>query len=207
VLYIKQRYWNAAANVLGTAGVQSDYESVVGGTVYYNPIYQIGWGNSSYPSFGDDPLTASTFYRHANYDTVNNAIVWNSTNSDHTIPASLLYSSKPGWLGDRPWPSFDPANPSVAAVTSIPAGYRFVFGSDPPSAPANLLLLPPIATTNGWKLSFTGTAGTAYQLQRAISLFGPWTNVANVTAATNGVGVWVDIAAPATRAFYRVMSP
>ena len=41
-----------------------------------------------------------------------------------------------------PWPPFDPANPSAASLTNIPAGYRFVYGVDPPSGPVNQ---PPVA--------------------------------------------------------------
>jgi PKD repeat protein len=85
-------------------------------------------------------------YRHGNWDVVNNSIVWDPTNPDHNLPASLAFASKPDWFGDRPWPAYDPANPSAAVVTNIPAGYRFVFGVDPPSSRSGNQ--PPIVAAN-----------------------------------------------------------
>jgi PKD repeat protein len=86
----------------------------------------------------NDPAVSATAYRHGNYDVVTGDIVWCSTNTDHSIPASLLYRHKPSWFGDRPWPPFDPAYGALIASnlmahTNIPAGYRFVYGVDPPA--------------------------------------------------------------------------
>ena len=142
VLWMKNRYWNVVGNVLGTVGYHNEYDANVGGTWYNSAIYEVGWADNV-PGFTNDPVTLSTLYRHGNYDVVNSGIVWNSTNSDHTIPASLYQASKPSWFGNRPWPPFDPGNGAAIALnamalTNIPAGYRFVFGVDPPSAAASL---------------------------------------------------------------------
>jgi len=91
---------------------------------------------------------------------------------------SYCYTAKPAWFGDRPWPPFDPGSFSLAAATSLPAGYRSVFGREPPgsgnqppSAVANAtprLGLPPLAVTfssagssdpEGTALSYNWTFG------------------------------------------------
>jgi hypothetical protein len=57
-----------------------------------------------------------------------------SVGSD-VLPHSLFRSSKPEWFGDRPWPAFDPLSP-VLGIDRIPAGYRYMNGSNnSPSSP------------------------------------------------------------------------
>lgn len=98
-------------------------------------IYLLGWMNGQ-SDF--DPEVTNTIYIHANYDIVtstNNGIVW-TTNSDKTLPDSLLYASKPSWFVGA-WPPFSPSDGSNIvrndlAFTNIPAGYRYYFGSNPP---------------------------------------------------------------------------
>lgn len=48
------------------------------------------------------------------------------------LPSSLFRTSKPVWFGALAWPAFDPFNPNQNA-DAIPAGYRFVHGTDPTS--------------------------------------------------------------------------
>src|SRR5204862_4470067 len=82
---------------------------------------------------------AATTLIHGNWDWVTRSIHWDSTISDHTIPNSLYLTSKPAWFGDRPWPPFDPANPLISTLVGIPAGFRFKFGTNPPTGgPPNL---------------------------------------------------------------------
>ena len=65
----------------------------------------------------------STLLRHGNYDYFNQAAVWDPAITDHTIPASLFYSSKPSYFGALQWP---PIGPDVAGlVTDIPAKARW----------------------------------------------------------------------------------
>jgi hypothetical protein len=82
-----------------------------------------------------DLNVAGTMIRHGNYDYLNGSIAWDSTIADHTIPNSYFRSSKPSYFGYLAWPPIDPATPpgafSDANVTRIPAGYRFVYGTDP----------------------------------------------------------------------------
>lgn len=62
--------------------------------------------------------------RHGNYDFFNQAQVWETTDTnvtdhtDHTIPNSLLYNSRPAWMNPAtPWPPINPA--SVANTNSF----------------------------------------------------------------------------------------
>jgi PKD repeat protein len=158
-LFPTNHYWSAVGNILGTTGIQGNYESSAAGSYYSVAIYQLGIHNGGYGDYPDDPVTATTMYRHGNYDIVNKAIVWNSTNSDHSIPNSLYHLSKPTWFGDRRWPAFDPTNGAAIAAntmsaTNIPAGYRFIFGIDPPGRPVNQSPLAVASAT-------TPTSGTA----------------------------------------------
>lgn len=132
-LTITNRNWNIVGNILGKAGFHHVADSLCTGTYVSTAVYEIGWNNNSY-SLINDPVTVTTLYRHGNYDAASGAVVWNSTNADHNLPASLYLSGRPTWFGDRPWPPYDPNSPSTAAVTNIPAGYRYIFGVNPPAA-------------------------------------------------------------------------
>ncbi len=50
-----------------------------------------------------------------------------------TIPDSLYLRAKPSWFGTLAWPPVDPASPRSGDPTIIPAGYRVIRGSEPPS--------------------------------------------------------------------------
>jgi hypothetical protein len=55
-----------------------------------------------------------------------------------TLPNSLYLSGKPAWFGNLTWPPVDPLNPGTPSdneiLTKIPAGYRFVNGTNPSGA-------------------------------------------------------------------------
>lgn len=55
-----------------------------------------------------------------------------STGGD-PIPDSFIYSSRPSWFYSLAFPAFDPTEPNSSSYESIPAGYRFVNGEDPPA--------------------------------------------------------------------------
>ena len=150
------RYSASIGNVLGTTGVNTWYEDYYGqtaschnnGDVYYLGYGDVGCNSSPYA----DTLSRSTLIRAYNWTsatTTNNGIVTDGfTASD--IPASYYLPSKPAFFGNLPWPAVDPASPAYSSsYTNIPAGYRDVFGQDPPTGPVNL---PPIvaatASTN-----------------------------------------------------------
>ncbi len=144
-LTVTNRNWNIVGNVLGKTGVHHTADSLCTASYIDNAVYEIGWNNNTY-SLINDPVTVTTLYRHGNYDVVTNTVVWNGTNADHNIPPSLYLAGRPSWFGDRPWPPYDPNTPSTAAITNIPAGYRFIFGVDPPAANSNVR--PPVAVVS-----------------------------------------------------------
>lgn len=47
------------------------------------------------------------------------------------IADSYFLEGKPAWFGSLAWPPVDPANPVTDDPTIIPAGYRYVNGTDP----------------------------------------------------------------------------
>jgi len=211
---------NVVGNVLGSSGITWTYELT---TTNYSDrtIYRLGYpgiGNNfitgTNPPATDagayDTHTKSTLLRHGNYDFATKSIVWDPTVTDHTLPNSLYLTSKPAWFGNRPWPPFDPAAPLSATATNIPAGYRYAFGTNPPAGPPTLL--PPTqlrvaAVSNGWTISFAGTPGTNYIVQRATNAIGAWQTRATIMTDTSGNGAWTDTSAPSAQGFYRVGLP
>jgi len=136
-------YNNVVGNVLGsnlTNGVTT-WTYCDGGTnncnATLNIIYRLGYpfpGNNDYECCfptNYDPQVAATLFRHGNYDYATGGIVW-SNGYSHTLSNSLYLTSKPSWWGSGTWPPFDPNNAGAANVTNIPAGYRFIYGVDPP---------------------------------------------------------------------------
>ena len=148
-----ERGFNAIGNVLGQPGFHATYESYATSTTVGvnaptagNSIFELGWSDyggsgvctnsplaESGVNVGCDPLVRSTLMRWGNWDVVNNAVRWDSTEASpaavpyvnanfsssyfstlaHTLPASLYYSSKPSW-----WPSakaWPPVGPNVTA--------------------------------------------------------------------------------------------
>jgi hypothetical protein len=120
---------NVVGNILGKVGYHKTYESADPASIYY-----IGYFDASGSTINFDARVGATLLRHGNYDVVNNAQVWDPTITDHNLPQSYLYSSKPAYFGRLSWPPFDPAKPSAASPESIPAGYRHIHGVDPASA-------------------------------------------------------------------------
>jgi hypothetical protein len=120
------------------------------GRAYDNPPYCFSYGYNSEADGGSAALVNPTasLIEHGNFDVVTGGIVWDSKIADRTIPASYFLASKPTWFGNLEFPPIDPSRPNVA-VTSIPAGYRYVNGEDPaagtdtaPAAPTNLQVVP-----------------------------------------------------------------
>jgi PKD repeat protein len=151
-------YFNIVGNILGDPSWTNDpgFQYEMTGSPGYDEasvIYRLGYPNmannsvtmsevgnpwpSSYGLTYPDPKSKSTLLRHGNYDWKNRSIIWDPAISDHNIPNSLFYSSKPAYFGNCPWPPFDPFSPSSVSVTNIPAGYRYVYGVDPASGPVN----------------------------------------------------------------------
>lgn len=81
-----------------------------------------------------DRNVRATLIRHGNYDYANNAVVWDPAISDHTIPASLFYTARPGWWdADLPWP---PIGPELSPmVGTLPAERRYQNMGNPTPVP------------------------------------------------------------------------
>src|SRR5262249_10218649 len=115
-----------AGCVMGENGIQTNYSQI----------------------FNIDSTTASTIQRLQNYNTVNDAVP-----SSEALPGgsalitSYLYSTKPAWFGQLPWPWCDPTNFTQSNnPANLPAGYRAINNRDAatatPSAPSNLRITP-----------------------------------------------------------------
>jgi len=141
---------NIVANVLGKVSHGPGiYESQTVGFNSTHYVYILG--QSDRANLGTAPgwnEVRGSLLRHYNWDfntTTNQGVRYDNTGltSEMTLPNSLYRSSKPAFFGNLPWPPFDPRNPSAASVTSIPAGYRFVNGSNPVASTNPVIAVSP----------------------------------------------------------------
>jgi hypothetical protein len=140
-VYSMNRFMTFVGNVLGTSGKNTVYESQSTGN---NRVYLTQLSIGGYPP-SPDPVVTSSMIRAMNWDSANNGIVTGGYTSND-VPASLLYTSKPAYFGSLRWPPIDPTNPTYSSSrTNIPAGFRFIFGVDPPSGPVNQ---PPVVVVS-----------------------------------------------------------
>jgi hypothetical protein len=114
------RYQNAIGNILGTIGFHTTYQAT---TTSGNPNVSI-ISCGLYQGFvtPGDTLSCPTSMFWGNWDSVTNAVRWNSSEvptglssysntvpSSHTLPASFYYSSKPSWWPTgKAWPAIGP---------------------------------------------------------------------------------------------------
>ena len=129
----KARFMNVVGNVLGAPGAGLVYE------VHSNPpgadqktVYRLGHGQNAGGGGDDigtyeDPKSSSAaanqLYRHGNYDYATGTVIWDSTNSNHSLPESLYLPGKPAFFGSEPWPFVDPTRTPMVGV--LPAKKRF----------------------------------------------------------------------------------
>jgi hypothetical protein len=184
-IYAGSRYFNIIGNVLGKAGYHNNYTCSAQSTATCpqgnTSIYTIGYtgnggqqlstitgfcSNPSCSATGSfDPQTTTYLMRWGNYDTVNNAVRWNSSEvplaigpyanavpATHTLPASFYLSAKPPWWGTIPYPAIGPD------VTGGPGPGGFAYNNPAASCYANVMLGP--ADGTGTLLSFN--ANTCY---------------------------------------------
>src|SRR5438067_822479 len=106
---------NVLGNVLGTAGWSTTYDAHTSGPL---AIYQTGAAGS-----GAADIAFTSLFRHGNFDTVNNAVIWDPGTSSHSLPNSLYLGGKPGWWpAATPWPW---AGPDLSPmVGTLPAKQR-----------------------------------------------------------------------------------
>jgi hypothetical protein len=88
---------NVVGNVLGTAGVSTTYESTDTGEY------------SIYTTGGAGDVSATSLWRHGNYDAVNDAVLWDSSSVVRELPPSLYLQAAPAWWpAATPWPWVGP---------------------------------------------------------------------------------------------------
>jgi PKD repeat protein len=137
-------YYTVVGNVLGTAqgsswstsgtGLYSQIYEASGSSVQPPQIYRLGYpdmGSRSFNGSGANPSNSNaydtnvkdTLIRHGNFDTVNNAVVWDPAKSNHVLPASLYLTSTPAWFGALGLPAIGPDVTGYAQ--DIPASARW----------------------------------------------------------------------------------
>jgi hypothetical protein len=135
-VYATNRYWNFIGNVLGTAGYHTRYSWEAqsasdpgSSTTNDRSVFSLGYsGNEGTRAGFDNDLRAiSTTMRWGNYDTVNNAVRWQSSEvpsadpmypnavpASNTLPPSFYLNAKPSWWvfpsgnASTPWPGIGP---------------------------------------------------------------------------------------------------
>jgi hypothetical protein len=122
ILYPFARYTNVLGNVLGDAARHTlyQYTTTPAQSAGDLAVYLLGTGPTTCCQSGD-PLVVSTLFRWGNYDTVNNAVRFvssevpsglslyaNPVPASQTLPASFYLSARPGWWGTMPWPAIGP---------------------------------------------------------------------------------------------------
>jgi hypothetical protein len=130
-------YYNVVGNVLGSpyytnhGGIYMAIPPQANG--YETPyIFHLGYTTPS--GGGESTTTAATTLIHGNWDWVTRTIHWDTNIVDHNIPNSYYLISKPNWFGILSWPAYDSTKPFASSQTNIPAGYRFIYGTNPPSS-------------------------------------------------------------------------
>lgn len=96
---------NVLGNVLGAAGVSTEYDAEGPGSA---AIYQLGLEGA-----GLSDVAATTLLRHGNWDAVNATTMWDPAIAEHDLPASFYLAARPGWWPAElrwPWvgPDLDP---------------------------------------------------------------------------------------------------
>lgn len=144
-------YYALVGNVLGQQGAPATFEYATESGWTGSAIYRLGFpdvGNDSYAGtfppmellYGDggprdlyvdrDDTDVGTTIIEGNWNATLGEQDW--TLDPQPIPDSYFLTEKPEWFGSLAWPPVDPAAPVTDDPTIIPAGYRYVYGTDPP---------------------------------------------------------------------------
>jgi hypothetical protein len=109
-----------------------------------------------------------------------------------TITGAGLVTVRASQAGDSNW----------SAATNVDQSFNV--SASAPGSPANLTGIAVVA--NGIKITFTGSAGYTYHVERATTLQGAstvWESVGTVTLDSGGEGEFTDTQPPSDGAFYR----
>jgi hypothetical protein len=144
-------YYSLVGNVLGQLGAPTTFEYAVDSGWDGTAIYRLGFpdgGNDGYSgTFPPTPLlhsdggprdlyvdrdttAAGTTLIEGNWTSTRGAQDWSV--DPQPLPDSYFLTAKPSWFGSLAWPPIDPTSPVTDDPTIIPAGYRYVHGTDPP---------------------------------------------------------------------------
>ncbi|HSU54759.1 MAG TPA: LamG-like jellyroll fold domain-containing protein [Candidatus Dormibacteraeota bacterium] len=140
-------------------------------------------------------------------DPENDPIILNSVSSTSTNGGSVSVSSNA--VNYTPALNFIGADRFSYSVSDGRGGTASAFvliqvrSADLPSGN----MLPPIAISGGFEVSFVGIPGRTYNLQRATNVSGLWLSLAPVTVGPDGLGSYADTNAPMANAFYRTVYP
>ncbi len=135
----QSRYINVVGNVLGATGVGLVYQVNTGGNPPSGPdqktVYRIGHGVGA--GNGTDDIATydsptpgaaeSQLYRHGNYDYVTNTVIWDPSNSNHTLPNSLYLPGTPIFFGTNTFPWVNPVG--TTKIYILPAKARWDAGT------------------------------------------------------------------------------
>lgn len=98
-----------------------------------NVSFRIGPGPNGYQELDTNVLVTAIL--RGNYNYASNAIPPVESLGTNILADSLFRTNKPSYFGSLTWPPFDPTSPGTPSFTNIPAGYRYVYGTNPPAAP------------------------------------------------------------------------
>ena len=102
---------NVLGNVLGTRGVSSVYDAYDSGP---KSIFALG---------SPTDVSATSLYRHGNYDAVHDQVLWDGAHPVHTLPPSLYLHAVPLWWPTAtPWPWVGPDKSPM--IDTLPAKAR-----------------------------------------------------------------------------------
>jgi hypothetical protein len=143
--------------------------------------------------------------------TIDETAVYNRALSDAEIQAIYTAGTAGKCLNQAPAPSTTATNAHQKGSSSAGTQVQARASSDG----ANLRtaehvysrMQTPVPVRDGFLISFTGSPGTTYTLQRAESLTGPWVTLAKVTANASGDASYTDTGAPSATAYYRTVYP
>lgn len=120
------RFYNVIGNVLGEASYHDTYEVITPTASSDTAVYNLGINNACGNSTNDaDTNLEPSLMRWGNYDTVNDAVRWESSEvpsgltnyanpvpGDQTLIDSYFFASRPSWFdtpfGNVPWPPIGP---------------------------------------------------------------------------------------------------
>jgi hypothetical protein len=138
------RYYNLVGNVIGNSAISRGTllcnSASCGGALPF--VYRFGY--SSNGGSYQDSTPYSTAIKHGNYDYVTDSVAHWDGGSDHALPSSLYYGSKPAFFENRAWPPFGPDLGSM--TNTLPAQDRYNGATSgggsteltPPPPPLNL---------------------------------------------------------------------